>query len=161
MKLPPSPWRGACPHPLERSISFKIITLIGSVCPLGFIKNGRNINYYDDKELSKIVEPFIVNSIKQLLQLPFKKDRCYCIGGKKNFRYLSKLNDQYNWFEKIIPLPHPRFIMQYRRKKSAGIYWPIFDGIRLNKKLIIRKHSIKNWVHFNCRRLNLAEAPVA
>ena len=24
---------------------------IGSVCPLGFIKNGKNINYYDDKEL--------------------------------------------------------------------------------------------------------------
>ncbi len=90
---------------------------IGSVCPLGFIKNGRNINYYDDKELSKIVEPFIINSIKQLLQLPFKKDRCFCLGGEKNFHYLSKLNDQYNWFEKIIPLPHPRFIMQYRRKK--------------------------------------------
>lgn len=89
---------------------------IGSVCPLGFVRNGKNINYYDDKELAKKVEPFIINSIKRLLQMPFKKDRCFCIGGEKNFRYLSNLNGGYNWFEKIIPLPHPRFIMQYRRK---------------------------------------------
>ncbi|HVK97092.1 MAG TPA: hypothetical protein VM368_04700, partial [Flavisolibacter sp.] len=32
---------------------------IGSVCTLGFIKGGKNINYYDDKELLKVVEPFI------------------------------------------------------------------------------------------------------
>jgi hypothetical protein len=90
---------------------------IGSVCPLGFIKNGKNINYYDDKELEKTVEPFIIKSLEHLLQLGFKKDRCFCIGGEKNFRYLSTLNEQYGWFEKIIPLPHPRFIMQYRRKQ--------------------------------------------
>jgi hypothetical protein len=28
-----------------------------------------------------------------------------------------KLNERYHFFEQIIPLPHPRFIMQYRRKK--------------------------------------------
>ena len=98
-------------------VSFYRNFFIGSVCPLGFIKNGKNINYYDDKELVITVEPFIIKSIVQLLQLSFKKDRCFCIGGEKNFRYLSKLNDQYSWFKKIIPLPHPRFIMQYRRKQ--------------------------------------------
>ncbi|MFN2439356.1 MAG: uracil-DNA glycosylase family protein [Chitinophagaceae bacterium] len=90
---------------------------IGSVCPLGFVKNGKNINYYDEKELAKTVEPFIIKSIKELMQLGFKKNRCFCIGGEKNFRYLSTLNERYHWFAKIIPLPHPRFIMQYRRKQ--------------------------------------------
>ena len=28
------------------------------------------------------------------------------------------LNEQHQWFERIIPLPHPRWIMQYRRKTA-------------------------------------------
>jgi hypothetical protein len=90
---------------------------IGSVCPLGFIKEGKNINYYDDKNLLKIVEPFIIDCINSQVSFNVDRTTCYCIGGEKNFKYLQKLNDQHTWFEKIVPLPHPRFIMQYRRKK--------------------------------------------
>ncbi len=89
---------------------------IGSVCPLGFIKGGKNINYYDDKELLQAVEPFILKNIKNLLQCNFSREKCFSIGGEKNFRYLFKLNEEHKWFQKIIPLPHPRFIMQYKRK---------------------------------------------
>ena len=32
---------------------------IGAVCPLGFMKDGKNINYYDDKKLQQAVTPFI------------------------------------------------------------------------------------------------------
>ena len=90
---------------------------IGSVCPLGFIKKGKNINYYDDKELLKIVEPFIVENINKLLQCNFQRRKCFAIGGEKNFKYLTQLNTKHHWFKEIIPLPHPRFIMQYKRKK--------------------------------------------
>jgi hypothetical protein len=89
---------------------------IGSVCPLGFVKEGKNINYYDDKALLKVVEPFIVKSMNALLNFHFRGDKCFCIGEGKNYGYLSKLNDRHGWFQKIIPLPHPRFIMQYRRR---------------------------------------------
>jgi hypothetical protein len=91
---------------------------IGSVCPLGFIKGGKNINYYDDKELLRVVEPFIVKSIHQLIQMPFDKEVCCCIGGEKNYKYLSGLNKQQGWFQQIVSLPHPRFIMQYKRKQK-------------------------------------------
>ncbi|HEV7333409.1 MAG TPA: uracil-DNA glycosylase family protein [Flavisolibacter sp.] len=90
---------------------------IGSVCPLGFIKEGKNINYYDDKALLQAVEPFIIESIEAQLRLPVDRTRCLCIGGEKNFRYLSALNQRFRWFDEILPLPHPRFIMQYRRKE--------------------------------------------
>jgi hypothetical protein len=90
---------------------------IGSVCPLGFIKDGKNINYYDDRELLKAVEPFIIDSIEKQLSFPVDTSRCLCIGGEKNFKYLAALNEKYKWFGEIIPLPHPRFIMQYRRKQ--------------------------------------------
>jgi hypothetical protein len=91
---------------------------ITSVCPLGFIKHGKNINYYDDKELLATVEPFIIKAIKKQLELNVDRDTCYSIGGEKNCKFLNKLNQEYNWFGKIIPLAHPRFIMQYKRKKK-------------------------------------------
>ena len=93
---------------------------IGAMSPLGFVKNGKNINYYDDKELLHAVKPFILESLHQQLQMGFINFRCICIGGEKNYRFLSALNEKYDLFKKIIPLPHPRFIMQYRRKNKQA-----------------------------------------
>ena len=89
---------------------------IGSVCPLGFVKAGKNINYYDDKELQQTVKPFIVENLKKLLSFPVDSDTCICIGGEKNYKFLDGLNSQYGFFKNILPLPHPRFILQYRRR---------------------------------------------
>lgn len=91
---------------------------IGSVCPLGFVQGGKNINYYDDKELLAVVEPFIIESIEAQLQLPVDRSLCAVIGGEKNFKYLGQLNTRFGWFEKLEPLPHPRFVMQYKRKEK-------------------------------------------
>jgi len=91
---------------------------IGAVCPLGFIKNGKNINYYDDKKLLDAVTPFIVDCISKQLTIGFTTEKCLCIGGEKNFKFLSALNNEHKWFDEIIPLPHPRFILQYRRKQK-------------------------------------------
>ena len=103
---------------------------IGSVCPLGFVKGGKNINYYDDKELQAAVTPFIVESIETQLSFPVDRSRCLCIGGDKNFTYLSGLNAQYKWFKEIVPLPHPRFIMQYRRKQIEPFIQMYLDAIK-------------------------------
>lgn len=89
---------------------------IGSVCPMGFIKDGKNINYYDDKELLTAVEPFIIKSIEHLVSYKTNRKLCICIGGEKNYKYLSALNEKHHWFETITSVPHPRFVMQYRRK---------------------------------------------
>jgi hypothetical protein len=55
-----------------------------------------------------------------LKQFKFGIDRsvAYCLGDGKNFKYLAKLNDEQHFFESIIPLAHPRFIMQYKLKKK-------------------------------------------
>jgi len=89
---------------------------IGSVCPLGFVQNRKNLNYYDHKLLLKTIEPFIIENLTKLVSFNVNRDICICIGGEKNFKYLSSLNNQYNWFQEIVSLPHPRFIMQYKRK---------------------------------------------
>jgi hypothetical protein len=102
---------------------------IGAVCPLGFITHpnpskevdkGKNINYYDDKKLQQAVTPFIIESISKQIDIGFKTDFCICVGGEKNFKFLYTLNTQYSWFKEIIPLPHPRFILQYRRRKKEN-----------------------------------------
>lgn len=91
---------------------------IGAVSPLGYMKDGKNINYYDDKKLQQAVTPFIIGTIQQQLRMGFITDTCFCIGGEKNYKFLAGLNGEHGFFQKIVPLPHPRFIMQYRRKKK-------------------------------------------
>jgi hypothetical protein len=59
----------------------------------------------------------MIESIDKTIAMGMQADKCFCIGGDKNFKSLTRLNDQQKWFKEIIPLPHPRFIMQYRRKK--------------------------------------------
>lgn len=56
---------------------------ISAVSPLGFTKNGVNMNYYDDKLLLQAITPFIVYHIKKLLSCGFNTDHCICIGGEK------------------------------------------------------------------------------
>jgi hypothetical protein len=92
---------------------------ISSVSPLGFIKEGRNLNYYDLPELQQTLHDFFISTLNTQLQFGIFRDRCYCLGEGKNYEFLMKLNKQYSFFKEIIPLPHPRFIMQYRRKKIS------------------------------------------
>jgi hypothetical protein len=39
------------------------------------------------------------------------------MGQGKNFEYLTMLNTEMRLFKKIVALPHPRWVMQYRRKE--------------------------------------------
>jgi hypothetical protein len=87
-----------------------------SVSPLGFTLDGKNLNYYDTPELLKSLEKFILRSLHEIIDLGVRRDIAFCLGEGTNYKYLSKLNQRENIFNEIIPLAHPRFIMQYRRK---------------------------------------------
>ena len=102
---------------------------IGAVSPLGYIKDGKNINYYDDKNLQKAVTPFIIETIQKQLSMGLSSEVCFCIGGEKNYKFLTALNDKHKLFQKIIPLAHPRFIMQYRRKKMDKYIHQYLDAL--------------------------------
>ena len=91
---------------------------LSAVCPLGFVKNGKNMNYYDDRILKDSVKEFIVSSLAAQIKFGANKVKCFCLGEGENFKFLQKLNEEYSFFNEIIPLAHPRFIMQYRLKKK-------------------------------------------
>ena len=98
---------------------------ISAVCPLGFIykrQGGRevNYNYYDNPGLEAMVYDFIIENL--LLQMDFgiARDKCFCLGTGKNFSFLKKLNDQLKLFDSLVPLEHPRYIMQYRTREKEN-----------------------------------------
>jgi hypothetical protein len=67
--------------------------------------------------------------LKKLLSFPVDTDTCLCIGGEKNYRFLNTLNEQHRFFKTIIPLPHPRFILQYRRRDREVYLQQYLDAL--------------------------------
>lgn len=94
---------------------------IGSVCPLGFVSRvagGKevNYNYYDSKALTTAALPLIVRSMQQQLDFGLDRKVCYVMGAGKNAEFFTQLNAQHGFFDTVVPLEHPRFVMQYKAK---------------------------------------------
>lgn len=98
--------------------SFYSRFLISSVCPLGFVKNGKNLNYYDEKPLLDSLESYMVENLRWHFEHVADKKVIFSLGQGKNVKYLEHLNKKYKLFGEVIPLPHPRWILQYRRKRK-------------------------------------------
>ncbi len=95
---------------------------INSVSPLGFTRtnekgNDVNYNFYDDRQLQEAVTPFIIDCIERQIGFGAATDRCFCMGRGKNFKFLHALNKQQGWFGEVVPLDHPRFVVQYRSRR--------------------------------------------
>jgi hypothetical protein len=91
---------------------------ITAVSPLGFTAKGKNLNYYDNRQLMEIVKPFSIECFKEQLSWGLHTSVAFCLGEGTNFKYLQKLNNECLFFDEVVPLSHPRFIMQYRLKKK-------------------------------------------
>lgn len=107
--------------------------LISSIVPLGFVKENDkgkevNYNYYDSKALTTAVEPFIIETLEQQIGFGIDTSVCYCLGTGKNYKYLQHLNKKKKYFDEIIPLEHPRYVMQYKLKKKQD-YIDKFIGL--------------------------------
>lgn len=84
--------------------------------PFALIKDGKNYNYYDDKVLSEQLKVEIVKNIKAQIEFGAREDFAILL-GKKNAAYFEALNDENNFFRKILVVEHPRYIMQYKLKQ--------------------------------------------
>ncbi len=92
---------------------------ITSLSPLGFVRDGKNLNYYDDSALLTAVEPHIENNLRTQAEFGMASRTVLCLGQGKNFTHFERLNQRLQLFERILPLPHPRWVMQYRRKRLS------------------------------------------
>ncbi|MEO6758005.1 MAG: SMUG2 DNA glycosylase family protein [Saprospiraceae bacterium] len=95
---------------------------INSICPLGFTKftgDGKevNYNYYDSPALQAAVIDFMVASLRQQLEFGIGRDVCFVL-GLRNAKFIEKINAQHGFFKKLVPLEHPRYVMQYQLKRK-------------------------------------------
>jgi hypothetical protein len=96
-----------------------------AVSPLGFILNGKNINYYDSRKLTEKLEYKFIYWLKQQISFGADTEIAFSLGRGKNFEFLQNLNKKHNLFKQILALPHPRWVMQYRypeRDKFVDFY---------------------------------------
>tara|TARA_B100000579_G_scaffold412278_1_gene403888 strand:+ start:2033 stop:2707 length:675 start_codon:yes stop_codon:yes gene_type:complete len=91
---------------------------ISSICPYGFTFNGKNLNYYDDNDLFNKWKNQIVKWIRFQIENIGSNKICVIIGKGKNQKFFEILNKEYKFFDEIIALPHPRWILQYRSKEK-------------------------------------------
>ena len=91
---------------------------ITAISPLGFTKDNKNLNYYDDKTLQERIRPFVLDCFEKQFRFGVDRSVAFCLGDGKNYQYLSRLNSEEKLFDAIVPLSHPRFVMQYRVKKK-------------------------------------------
>ena len=91
---------------------------ITSLSPLGFVRDGKNYNYYDDAELLRMLRPWIIQHLEKQIAFGINTEVVYCLGQGKNYDFLQRLNDEHQWWRRVVPLPHPRWVMQYRLKSK-------------------------------------------
>lgn len=94
---------------------------ISSVCPLGFVQvdaQGKetNYNYYDSRALTQAVTPFVIQCIQVQLGFGINRKVAFCMGTGKNYKFFNTLNQEQGFFERVVPLEHPRYVMQYKSK---------------------------------------------
>lgn len=88
-----------------------------AVSPLGFVKDGRNFNFYDHPALLRNIKPFLIQSIESQLGFGARREAAIVLGTGKIRQIFTDLNRECSFFKTVHAVEHPRFIMQYRRRK--------------------------------------------
>ncbi|WP_258097160.1 uracil-DNA glycosylase family protein [Marinoscillum pacificum] len=91
---------------------------ISSISPLGYVYDDKNLNYYDIKGFKDLFLDYAKDLMVKQLDFPLNTSVAYSIGKGDNIKFLKDLNKKYGVFESIKPLPHPRWVMQYRLKRK-------------------------------------------
>ncbi|GAB3691636.1 hypothetical protein GCM10027592_09810 [Spirosoma flavus] len=86
-----------------------------SLFPLALTKDGKNYNFYDDRATTNALWPAITEAVRTQLSFGANRNVAVCL-GRKNETYLRRLNDEQGFFERIVTLDHPRYILQYKAK---------------------------------------------
>lgn len=88
-----------------------------ALSPVGFVKDQKNLNYYDVKGLPEQLDDWMARSMASQIEAGCDRRVAFSMGQGENFRHLEDFNRRHGFFGRIEPLPHPRWVMQYRRKK--------------------------------------------
>ncbi len=88
-----------------------------ALSPVGFTQSGKNINYYELKGDLAALDEWMVAAMKDQISAGGDRRVAFSMGQGANFKYLQRMNNRHNFFDRIEALPHPRWIMQYKRRQ--------------------------------------------
>jgi len=97
--------------------------------PFAIIKGGKNYNYYDEKPLADTLKDEIIKTVRSQIAFGAKTNFAILL-GKKNAEFFSSINEKHKFFERILVLEHPRYIMQYRLKQIESYIKKYINTIR-------------------------------
>ncbi len=93
-----------------------------AVSPLGFVKDGRNFNFYDHPALLRDIKPFLIRSVESQIGFGARREAAIVLGTGKIKKVFDDLNREGGFFKNVYAVEHPRFIMQYRRRRLGDYY---------------------------------------
>lgn len=86
-----------------------------SLFPLALTKDAKNYNFYDDRQTTDALWPAITEAVRAQVGFGYDRRVAVCL-GRKNETYLRRLNGEQGFFDRIVTLDHPRYILQYKAK---------------------------------------------
>jgi len=103
--------------------------LLTALSPLGFIRNGININFYDIVELEREIVPFMLEHYDTVSELCGVRDYCLLLGSGKLRSSFQRFVLPARPCSHVVTLDHPRYIMQYKRSQMETYVQSYVDVI--------------------------------
>ena len=90
---------------------------ITALSPVGYVRDGKNLNYYDIKGMPEQLDAWMAETMAVQIAAGCDRRVAFSMGQGTNFKQLQAFNERHGFFDRVEPLPHPRWVMQYRRKR--------------------------------------------
>jgi hypothetical protein len=103
---------------------------MSALSPLGFVRGGVNINFYDDRTLQQDIVPFVVECMQRQTSMGLRSDACVVLGTGKLKTFMETYVRPVLGYAEVAYLEHPRFIIQYRRRHMDDYVRRYVDTIR-------------------------------
>ncbi len=103
---------------------------ITALSPVGYIRDGKNLNYYDVKGMPEQLDSWMADAMALQLEAGADRQVAFSMGQGANFKQLQSFNERHGFFDRVEPLPHPRWVMQYRRKRLDEFIGLYVDTLR-------------------------------
>ena len=110
--------------------SFYADFYLSALSPLGFVADGKNVNFYDTPELQSALTPMIQKWVSSQHQFGLRSDTTIILGTGKLQSFVERNVRTQCSFGNVIYLEHPRYIMQYRRKQRDAYVEKYINALR-------------------------------
>lgn len=103
---------------------------LGAISPLGFVRQGSNVNFYDDPTLSRAIVPFVQSCLETQMAAGLRSRPSVLLGSGALRQFVERTLQPRGLLDGAVVLEHPRFIMQYRRRHVDDYVRRYVDTIR-------------------------------